>query len=268
MTFAQRLSLVLIFVLLLVSSANATEALNPESRFLSRALLSSPATGLSFMTPRHFRGAYDVQTGTFFLKNRGGLLIGVYGFSEATLDEVDAVVTAAVKKLGITLTLEEKQNLDQNTVIAVFQTDSPQGKGIMVRIIEVGKDRNTLAMIGFGKTEKKEQVRKKLKRIMAQVEWKKPEAQAWRKKWIGRVLNAADAAGTMTFCGDGSYVYDARPSEKHQGKWRVIANLVGEAILVLNATDGKTFRWPIAETASGASLNGKAYQLEQNAACE
>lgn len=77
--------------------AAETEALNPLSRFLGRAELSSPATGITLMTPRNFRGAYDKDSGSFFLKNRDGLLLSLYGFSEATLAEIEDHVEQALK---------------------------------------------------------------------------------------------------------------------------------------------------------------------------
>lgn len=279
MTKFQKPILAFLFLLLLIIPSYAEKTLSPQSRFLSRALLSSPATGLSFMTPRNFRGAYDAKTGTFFLKNRGGLLLGIYGFSKATLDEVADMVNTAVKKLGMTLTLEEKENLDANTVIATFQTTSPQGKGIMVGITEIGKDNNALAIVGFGKAEKKEHIQKKLKRILAQVEWKKPEARTWQKKWAGKVLSHSSSAAPgsktkITFCGDSSYTYQTKSesiqnssSERHQGRWRLVANLVGETSLILNTTDGRTFLWTIEETKTGVQINGTQYQTVPGPSC-
>jgi len=258
----------LLFSLLLLTSAHAEEALNAKSRFLSRALLASPATGLSFMTPRHFRGAYDAQTGTFFLKNRDGLLLGVYGFSEATLAEVNAVINAAVKKLGIALTFEKKEMLDANTEIAFFQTVSPKGEGIMVSIVEIGNEKNALAMIGFDKADKKDFVARKIKRIVANVEWRKPTAQAWRKKWTGKGLRAADTGDTLSLCEKGAYRHASKNTgETHRGAWRVIANLVGESRLALRAQDGRVFSWPIQETEQGVQINGVQYQAEPNPSC-
>lgn len=280
MTGFQKRILILIFILFFVIPANAENTLSPQSRFLSRASLSSPATGLSFMTPRNFRGAYDSKTGTFFLKNRDGLLLGIYGFSEATLDEVTDVVNTAVKKLGMTLTLEEKENLDANTVIATFQTTSPQGKGIMVGITEIGKNNNALAIVGFGKAEKKEHIQKKLKRILAQVEWKKPEVRTWQKKWVGTGLSPSGSAASgsetkITFCSDSSYTYQTKSEsiqnssgDVHQGRWRLVANLVGETFLVLNTTNGRTFLWTIEEMETEVQINGTQYQAGPSRSCD
>ncbi len=301
MTRRQSTMLALFLILFFTPPSHAEEALHAQSRFLSRALLSSPATGLSFMTPRNFRGAYDAQTGTFFLKNKDGLLLGIYGFSEATLHEVAEVVGAAVKKLGFELSPTNTQDLDANTVLATYQTLSAQGKGIMVGIAEVGQNKNAIAMIGFGKADQEEKIKKKLQRILAQVEWKKPEAHTWQKKLAGRVLSTSGSdsnasqggAGgsgshisetktTITFCGDASYRYqtktesffsaggmsvDNSSSDAHQGRWRLVANLVGEAFLILDAVDGRSFLWPTEETDRGAVVNGTTYQVGSGRSC-
>ncbi len=301
MTRRQNTMLALFLILFFTPHSHAEEALHAQSRFLSRALLSSPATGLSFMTPRNFSGAYDAQSGTFFLENRDDLLLGVYGFSEATLHEVAEVVGAAVKKLGFELSPVDTQNLDANTVLATYQTLSAQGKGIMVGIAKVGQNKNAIAMIGFGKADQEEKIKKKLQRILAQVEWKKPEAHTWQKNLAGRVLSTSGSdsntsqggAGgsgsavsgtetTLSFCGDASYAYqtkkesffsaggmsiDNSSSDAHQGRWRLVATLIGEAFLILDARDGRSFLWPIEETDTGAKVDGTFYQAEGSAAC-
>ncbi|NOY84977.1 MAG: hypothetical protein GXO96_09205 [Nitrospirae bacterium] len=302
MTPLQSARIALFLILFFTLPAHAEEALHVQSRILSRTLLSSPATGLSFMTPRHFRGAYDKKTGTFFLKNQDGLLLGIYGFSEATLNEVAEVVSAAVKKLGFELNPVDTQDLDANTVLATYQTLSNRGRGIMVGIAEVGKDNNAIAMIGFGQADQEEKIKKKLQRILAQVEWKKPEARRWQKKLAGKVLSTSGSdsnssqggAGgsgahvsgtetTMTFCGDTSYAYqtktesffsaggtsiDNSSSDAHQGRWRLVANLVGEAFLILHAVDGRNFLWSIEETDRGAQVNETLYQVTSSSSCD
>jgi len=60
---------------------------------------------------------------------------------------------------------------------------------------------------------------------------------------------------------------DNSSRDAHQGRWRLVANLVGEAFLILDAVDGRSFLWPIEETDRGAHVNETFYQVASSSSC-
>jgi hypothetical protein len=86
----------------------------------------------------------------------------------------------------------------------------------------------------------------------------------------------------MDFCSDGTYGFESQSEtfisiagasassssgDAHQGQWVLVADVAGRAILVLSASDGREFFWPIEETDEGARVNGSAYTSQASPRC-
>lgn len=137
---------------------------------------------------------------------------------------------------------------------------------------------------------------------MAGIDWKQPEAAAWRNLLAGRAFSgsstdsdysdgvgADDYASTASqssrmfaFCDSEWYVYKMESTfyfstgagsassegrEAHQGQWWLVADLAGEAFLILESNEGLTYEWTVEETENGMLLNGVSYTLDQQAGC-
>ncbi len=278
----QQTLLIFLLALLLPAQLMAVAPLSANKRYLSRDVVDSPATGVSFLLPRHFRGSYDVLTGLFFMKNREGLLIGVFGFSHATLDDINGAALAAAKKMGIQLTLQKKEHLDQHTTRSHFSTQSANGPGLMIGIAERGKAGNALAMMVFGKPEQEEQITKKVMRVMARVEWREPATQNKAQTLAGMMLTNDGGQAQIAFCKDGRFrsrmnitsLFSTGSTSAQKsgtnidpGTWRRTTNLVGDTLLVLRTADGEFLQWPIQVTEDGVKINGRAYLLRPAKTC-
>ncbi len=281
MTSFHRTAFIVLFTFLLPSQLMAVDPLSAKKRYLSRDEVDSPATGFSFLLPRHFRGSYDPRTDRFFMKNRDGLLIGVLGFSAATRDEVSAAALAGAEKMGIN-TRESQENLDPKTILAHFTTQSAAGPGIMVHIAEAGKAGNALAMMAFGKPEHKERITKKVMRVMARVEWREPAAPEGSHALAGKMLINNSGQPQIAFFKNGRFrahggffplfSNNSASAQNHNdgtasGTWRQAANLAEKVVLLLQAADAQTFQAPFNTTETEATINGTTYALHPAKTC-
>ncbi len=133
---------------------------------------------------------------------------------------------------------------------------------------------NALAVVAFGQAEREEEITKKVKRVMATVEWHKPEAGMRRKILAGNIFNDIKAKTEIEFCADGLYVFQSKNTSSHEsrrtshnGKWRFLANLVGESIIKMDSTKGRSLQWSFQEIKSGVKINGIESLRSQSQDC-
>jgi hypothetical protein len=90
------------------------------------------------------------------------------------------------------------------------------------------------------------------------------------------------------FCSDGSYAYSmsdtlmfssgglgdfggdfsSESTDAHQGFYQVVADALGQLFLQLQATDGRTFAYPISQTAFGVAIDSTEFSASQSSQCQ
>ncbi len=84
------------------------------------------------------------------------------------------------------------------------------------------------------------------------------------------------------FCSDGRYGYEYYRSEdismgsyndtftesdEHSGNWHPVASLIGENVLMLEATDGRVLAYSVYQSVNGIMINNKEFKASANGQC-
>jgi hypothetical protein len=90
------------------------------------------------------------------------------------------------------------------------------------------------------------------------------------------------AAPLFDLCGNGQYAYQERSetyvsiegasassesSDEHMGTWTLVSDIIGNGILVLEATDGRYFQWSVREEGNTLNVEGSTYYLQRSQRC-
>lgn len=89
------------------------------------------------------------------------------------------------------------------------------------------------------------------------------------------------------FCSDGSYAYStndttmfstgglgdfgdfsSESSDAHEGWYEVVADTSGGLVLVLQASDGRSFNYPLEQSASSITIEGAEFSVTQSSQCQ
>ena len=94
------------WMLLLASPALSQEQMLEAGRqYAGGTRVSAPWTGVSFVVPDGFTGQYDPEAAAFLMMDvtRQGLVMGVYAFSEATVEATGDELSSILERQGIEL---------------------------------------------------------------------------------------------------------------------------------------------------------------------
>ena len=87
---------------------------------------------------------------------------------------------------------------------------------------------------------------------------------------------ASSSDATIALCGGAMYQYvessetyvsiegmsaSNSSEDGHRGQWWITADLAGQAMLTLEATDGRVFYWSVEESGDGVLIDGYRYVL-------
>ena len=264
--------------------------------------LHSSWTGLSFDVPATYRAYYspDAQ-GVVMESATDGRIIGVYGFTNATLEELGDAMVTLIQNQGIQLSIVDLESEDERTQKAKFLAVSEMGIGSLSAMVRGGDYGNAIAIAVLGAQGTDEELEAVAFEVMNSVQWEKPDHPDWNSLLGGKHFTTSEsdsqyspggaggygsyASGSYSyidFCTDGTYAYSTRSesyisiegasaerisSDAHNGRWSMVADLAGEVTLVLESTDDRVFYWDIAETGGGAHVNGTNYGVRQSTAC-
>jgi hypothetical protein len=56
-------------------------------------------------------------------------------------------------------------------------------------------------------------------------------------------------------------------SDEHMGMWWLVSDIIGNGMLVLEATDGRYFQWSVREEGNTLNVEGSTYYLQRSQRC-
>jgi len=225
--------------------------------------LSSPLTGIAFQLPAGFRAEWDEPLGALVALSNDGAFGAVWGWSEGSVADAAGEVGSRLDQQGITLQVREGSRETPTELRAVFDASTAEGRGVLHALIRVGPEGGVVMVVGMGAPVSQASAARFVDEVEASLAWTEPGAAAWRRDIEGAVLAWSDGGATPTtiaFCSPTQYVR-RDSSEEHAGGWWLISDLSGVALLVLEATDGRTFQWSVEESGDGFLIDGHPYRV-------
>jgi hypothetical protein len=266
--------------------------------------LVSPSAGFSLTVPAGNVATYTtVETGGAGLVIQGqesGFI--VLGFSK-----VDMNVLLQTDFIGLgDLQLEPIGTPQQtaDTLRATFQTDM-NGTPVAIHLAtRQGVAGNVVVMMGFAVVGQDAGLSQALDSTLASLRLSQPDSQN-SLNLGGLELNADGGNSTSNssgdahltgvreegyvFCSDGFYGYymedttmfsssdlpsgdfsdfSSEERDQQQGRYEIIAGIMGEPYLLLQASDGRIFLHTISQSAEGLVVNGSSFSVSQTLQCQ
>jgi len=263
-------------------------------------VVSTP-TGVSFAVGEGFQGAYDNKVHAFVMGAfpRPQYLLGVFAYSQGEVDEVADAVAGHLHDVGIEVSPQPGGTATARRASGWFDAMTPGGAQLLYGVVTRGTAGNTVAIIALGPASQREQLEPAAEGVMQSVRFAEPGAAEWNRGAGGHVYlratsgsdyspgatsgsGASGATAQLDLCSDGTYGYEyhsetyvsiegasasSESSDQHTGRWELVADIVGDATLVLDATDGRQFSWPVAEAQEGVMIDGTSYSVSRSQRC-
>lgn len=278
------------------------ETIRAGRTYESGTQLVSPVAGVSFAVSEGFRGAYDetIQGLVMGAFPNPAILVGVFAYSEGALDEVADAVAAHLRDVGVVVSPQGGGMQTRNRATGWFDTMSPNGPGLLYGSVQRGAPGNVIAVVALGTPPSRDSLEAAVERVTQSVQFSTPGAAAWRRATGGHAytlgasgsdyssggIAGSGASGTtaqLDLCSDGTYGYryhsetyvsiegasaSSENSDEHTGRWRLVSDIVGNATLVLEATDGREFLWPVEEAGDRVMIDGSVYGVSASERCQ
>jgi hypothetical protein len=235
--------------------------------------LASPMTGIAFQLPTGFRAEWDPGLGALLALSGDGAFGLVWGWSEGSVEEAAGEVGSRLDQQGITLRVRTESQQSVTEMRAAFDANTTDGQGVLHALIRQGPLGGVVAVAGMGAEVNEGSAARFVDAVAASLEWTEPGASTWRQRALGTVFTWG--AATISFCSPDQYVYRESPEssaslmgasasstsgDEHTGGWWLISDLSGLPLLVLEATDGRTFQWSVQASGDGFLIDGNAYR--------
>ena len=256
--------------------------------------LAAALAGVTFTVPAGFQAGWDPDLQAVLMGGGGGevLAVAVWGWSEGTLTEIEAVVGQRLEEAGIRGALRSQPEVTETEARAWYDVLTPEGPGLLRGVIRVGEAGNAAAVAALGRTGAEEETGAMVDGVLASLELGAPGAAAWRGEVEGTVLStsatssdyspggaggggsaASRSRSVLQLCGTG-YAYETESEsyisiegasasntsrDAHQGAWWLVADLLGNATLVLEASDGRLFHWEVEDRGEAVMVAGETY---------
>jgi hypothetical protein len=222
-------------------------------------------------------------------------LMGVWAVSRGTGEQLANGAGEVLDGLGIQARLLGQPERRGHLTVARFAASSSGGNGSLVAAWRDGTSGNALAVavLGEGDTAPLEAV---ALATAGGATLGPPEAAGWTAPAAGRRLTTTGTdhlssrggvgdgrynsrtTAALRLCRDGRYGYESdayalmsvdgagsmerNSRDAHEGKWSIVADILGRAYLYLQAGDGRECLWMVEETSEGAVINGSGYRAE------
>ncbi len=289
--------------LLLASSVAAQSVIQAGQRYPGGTRVLAPAAGVSFQVPANLQGGYDPAAEAFLISSQSqpNTVVAVLAYSEGTVEEVGDVVMELLSEQGMQLQPRGEPQFDGTTLRATFTVWAGGQQGVLIGTIRSGPPGNTVAIIGFGPQPEESAIRRLCDGVLESTSFSAPLAAQWRQQFGGTRLvylgqqsnyspgGVGDASYVSQreerydFCRNGGYAYymkdesyfsvegvggmSSTEEDGHQGSWRLVADIVGAAYLILEATDGQIRQYAVEERQDGVVVGEGLYRVEQSPAC-
>ena len=252
--------------------------------------LASPLTGVSFTLPAGVQAQWepDVQA---LVAVAPDLLAGVWAWSEGSAEEVAEEVGRLLGAQGIRAQPRGEIEVGGGMLRADFDALTAEGPGLLHAVVREGPSGGVVAFAALGGTDAAARVRGFVTALESSLEWATPEASSWRAQVEGTVLSwsgsgsdfspgavsasgASESRASLALCLGSQYRYEessesyvsimgasasSSSSDAHAGQWWLVADLAGGATLLLEATDGRLFRWSVEEAGDAYLVDGYRY---------
>jgi hypothetical protein len=267
--------------------------------------LVSSSAGFSLTVPAGNIATYTTtetgQTGLVIQDQQSSGFI-VLGFSNMAMNvflQTDFLGLANVELVPVG-TPQETADM----VRARFQMDA-NGTPLALHIAaRQGVAGNLVVMVGFALVGQDAGLSQALDSTMASLEFTQPASQP-ALSLGGLELYADDSSSSSNssgdahltgireesyvFCSDGSYGYymedttmfsssdlpsgefsdfSSEERDQHQGRYEVIAGIMGEPYLLLQASDGQAFLHLVGQSVEGLVINGSSFNITQSSQCQ
>lgn len=289
----------------LTSASQVGVPINFNQTYNAGTTLISSSAGFSLTVPAGNIATYTTtetgQTGLVIQDqvNSGFIVLGFSNVAMNVLLQADFLGLANVELIPVGTPQETA-----DSVRATFQTDA-NGTPLALHIAaRQGVAGNLVVMVGFALMGQDAGLSQALDNTMASLELSQPASQNVLN--LGGLELVADGSSSSSnssgdahltgireesyvFCSDGAYGYfmedttmfstsdlpsgdfsdfSSEERDQHQGGYEVIAGVMGEPYLLLQANDGRTFLHTLNQSAEGLLINGSSFNITQSSQCQ
>jgi hypothetical protein len=266
--------------------------------------LVSSSAGFSLTVPAGNVATYTTtatgQTGLVIQDQQSSGFI-VLGFSKA---DMNALLQADFLGLGnVELIPIGTPQETADMVRATFQMDA-NGTPLALHLgVRQGVAGNLVVMVGFALMGQDAGLAQALDTTIASLTFNQPVSQNVLSLG-GLELNADDGSSTSNssndavlsgikkeayiFCSDGSYAYSmedttmfsssglngdfsdfsSEETDQHQGQYALVLGMLAEPYLMLVASDGRSFLYPVGQDAGGLVIGNSSFSVLQSSQCQ
>jgi hypothetical protein len=290
-----RLASLLLVVAALPLSAQQTVTVQANVVWSAGTRVRSPWTGVAVTVPQGFQAAVDDEAAGIVMSDGQSRLIGVWAMSHGSSAALGEAVSELLGGMGIEGRLLAQPEARGDLTVARFAAATTQGTGSLIAALRQGAHGSALAVVALGQAEGAA-LEELATSIANGAAMDAPEARGWPDRAAGRrftttgtdFISSRGGVGDgrynsrsradLTLCRDGQYAYESETysimsvdgagsmentsRDGHQGRWTLVADMLGRALLALEASDGREFLWVMEETSDGAVVDGTGYRVE------
>jgi hypothetical protein len=281
-----------------VSPAGSGGIVQPGQSYPAGTVLSSPWAGITFTVPDNHIGAYDSNFGGFIIQGQGSdtlLYVEAAGqvqaltLGESVIDHVASMAQAELQPMSM------QQSGD--AITATYHL----GNAILHGSVRQGPAGNALVVLAYG--FQVEKLNELVQRVVAGAAFATPDASGLEDPLPGNTLTASGGdninspglnsgsfvssdSQTITFCQGQVYAFESRSvsfasvdgidgsasmrdeeSDAHQGNYDLTRSLMGELVVVFNATDGRSYARILSASDQGVFIDGRLHQVSAAQIC-
>jgi hypothetical protein len=255
-------------------------------------VLASPETGVTFTIPSGFAGSWEPDAGGFVFQSQAPAFGSVWAWSEGTVDEVVTEVGTVLSEFGVELTPRGEPVTTATSIRGTFNALTQEGAGVLVAVVERGTPGGIVAVAAMGSLTTEAELNRFVDDVLTSLHWSTPGAAQWRSRLEGSVMRwsssdsnmstgggatatgASQSVASLAFC-YGEYRYTEssesyfsiegvsasnNSSDEHSGEWALVSDFVGNPILYLDSSDGRSFAWTVVEDDEGLTVDGYLYR--------
>jgi hypothetical protein len=169
------------------------QAIQAGRQYPAGTRVASPTTGVSFVVPEGFIGMYDAEAQAFVMGSQAqqGLLVGIYAYSEAGLEDIVEQVGGILENQGITLIPQDEGESTETTASGTYVAMSQQGQGMLYGSARVGEPGNAALVAAARMGQSADGLKEIVDGIMASMQMGPAGAQQWRQAVAGGLLSTS-----------------------------------------------------------------------------
>ncbi len=281
----------------LANAANAT-VIQADQVYQAGTALSSPSTGVSFSILEGFQGGYDSAEAAFY----------VVAQDQTQVLALQAASNASASQLGQATLQTIADSLTENAQVQELAAPQVSGDSftatytidgtVLHLLAKQGTAGNAVLIVGYGT----QTIVQTVNNLAATLSFSQPQSNLQNSQLGGRdffsnktssyyspggVGDGSFASGTeraYTFCSNGSYGFQyssesfmsvegagsmsSTDSDAHQGNYTLSKSLMGNIVIFLQASDGRSFVTELQEVTEGVLIDGFLYDVSQSQQCQ